>query len=290
MSDSCSAPACVAMSVVPLCDDLGASRVACLLLFPWSRWWSGGGVVDRVLAAAATLRAVLAGLEPGAFLARRRRQWSPRSSAATENVCEREGAARGACSGGWCAPRPWVRGRVGLAGECGRVDGARRTGASWKRSSRSRPVRTRMTRWCAVTCHCRRRPRLPAPKPRCRAPKPSCSNWRRPGSLGAVRERARTRRLDAIDRDELYAKQRQARCFAHWRDELGMIRGSFALYPRDRHPTGEPDRRRDRPAAPHREARRRHGRAAASRSPPTRWSASSRALPGPGRGCRCCTW
>ena len=34
-----------------------------------------------------------------------------------------------------------------------------------------------------------------------------------------------------MDRDELYAKQRKARCFSHWRDELGMIRGSFALTP-----------------------------------------------------------
>ena len=82
------------------------------------------------------------------------------------------------------------------------------------------------------------------------------------GSLGAVRERARARRLDAMDRDELYAKQRQARCFAHWRDELGMIRGSFALTPEVGIGLVEPDRRRDRPAPPRRQTRRRHRRAA----------------------------
>ena len=53
----------------------------------------------------------------------------------------------------------------------------------------------------------------------------------RAGSLGAVRDQARRRRVEAIDRDELYARQRRAREFRSWRDELGMVRGTFALTP-----------------------------------------------------------
>jgi hypothetical protein len=50
-------------------------------------------------------------------------------------------------------------------------------------------------------------------------------------SLGALREVARERRLAAIDPDELYAHQHKAREFSHWRDGMGMVRGSFALTP-----------------------------------------------------------
>jgi hypothetical protein len=51
------------------------------------------------------------------------------------------------------------------------------------------------------------------------------------GSLGPVRERARARRLEVIDRDELHAKQHSARSFKHWRDGMGMVCGTFALTP-----------------------------------------------------------
>ncbi len=53
----------------------------------------------------------------------------------------------------------------------------------------------------------------------------------RNGSLGAVRDLARKRRVEAIDREDLYARQRKAREFSHWRDDLGMVRGTFALTP-----------------------------------------------------------
>jgi 5-methylcytosine-specific restriction endonuclease McrA len=53
----------------------------------------------------------------------------------------------------------------------------------------------------------------------------------RGGNLGAVRDTARKRCLERIDRDDLYARQRRAREFTHWRDDLGMVRGSFALPP-----------------------------------------------------------
>jgi hypothetical protein len=42
-------------------------------------------------------------------------------------------------------------------------------------------------------------------------------------SLGAVRDRARTRRVESVSAEVLYAKQRSVRSFAHWRDELGMV-------------------------------------------------------------------
>ena len=50
-------------------------------------------------------------------------------------------------------------------------------------------------------------------------------------SLGALRDEARKRRLAAVDVEELHARQQQAREMRHWRDELGMIRGRFALPP-----------------------------------------------------------
>jgi hypothetical protein len=50
-------------------------------------------------------------------------------------------------------------------------------------------------------------------------------------TLGAVRDRGRTRRLDAMRPEDLHAKQHATRSFHHWRDELGMIRVSMALTP-----------------------------------------------------------
>ena len=49
--------------------------------------------------------------------------------------------------------------------------------------------------------------------------------------LRAVKDAARTRRLAAIDPDELYAKQRASREFVHWTDDLGMTRFRGALTP-----------------------------------------------------------
>jgi hypothetical protein len=45
----------------------------------------------------------------------------------------------------------------------------------------------------------------------------------RSSALGPVRDRARKRRLAAIDPAELYAAQRKTRDGQHWRDELGMV-------------------------------------------------------------------
>ena len=51
------------------------------------------------------------------------------------------------------------------------------------------------------------------------------------GSLGAVRSQARKRRLESVDPEELHQRQRAAREFRHWRDEMGMVCGSFRLQP-----------------------------------------------------------
>jgi hypothetical protein len=51
------------------------------------------------------------------------------------------------------------------------------------------------------------------------------------GSLSRVRDAARTIRAAAIRAEELYARQRAAREVRHWRDELGMVCGSFRLTP-----------------------------------------------------------
>src|SRR5881394_3455415 len=51
--------------------------------------------------------------------------------------------------------------------------------------------------------------------------------------LRVLRETARHRRLTAIDPDELAARQRKARHFRRWHDELGMTRFSGALGPAD---------------------------------------------------------
>jgi len=53
----------------------------------------------------------------------------------------------------------------------------------------------------------------------------------RSSGLRAVRDRARTRRCEGIPPEELHAKQRDAREFKHWRDELGMVRFRGALPP-----------------------------------------------------------
>jgi hypothetical protein len=53
----------------------------------------------------------------------------------------------------------------------------------------------------------------------------------RSSGLRAVRDRARTRRCEGMDPEELHAKQRAAREFRHWRDELGMVRFRGALPP-----------------------------------------------------------
>jgi len=49
--------------------------------------------------------------------------------------------------------------------------------------------------------------------------------------LRAVKDRARTRRCEGIPPEELYARQRAAREFKSWKDELGMIRFRGALPP-----------------------------------------------------------
>ncbi|MGQ0521463.1 MAG: HNH endonuclease signature motif containing protein [Actinomycetota bacterium] len=53
----------------------------------------------------------------------------------------------------------------------------------------------------------------------------------RGSGLAALRDEGRKRRLGAIPAEELAARQRKARTFRHWRDELGMVRFSGALEP-----------------------------------------------------------
>jgi hypothetical protein len=50
-------------------------------------------------------------------------------------------------------------------------------------------------------------------------------------SLATLRDRGRTRRLEAMDREVLYARQRAARRVVHWRDDLGMVRLEASLMP-----------------------------------------------------------
>src|SRR5207244_10254740 len=49
--------------------------------------------------------------------------------------------------------------------------------------------------------------------------------------LGVLKERARSRRLEAMDPEELHARQQAARELRHWRDELGMVRLGGGLAP-----------------------------------------------------------
>ena len=53
----------------------------------------------------------------------------------------------------------------------------------------------------------------------------------RGSSLGVLRERARSRRHRAMDPAELHTRQQAARELRHWTDDLGMVRGAFALPP-----------------------------------------------------------
>lgn len=50
-------------------------------------------------------------------------------------------------------------------------------------------------------------------------------------SLRSLKDTARDTRLGSMDTDELYRRQRRARCFRHWTDDLGMVRGTFAFTP-----------------------------------------------------------
>jgi hypothetical protein len=50
-------------------------------------------------------------------------------------------------------------------------------------------------------------------------------------SLKILKERARRRRLEAIDPEELHGAQHRARSFRHWRTELGMVAFAGALPP-----------------------------------------------------------
>ena len=50
-------------------------------------------------------------------------------------------------------------------------------------------------------------------------------------TLGVLRDKARSRRLEAMDVEELHARQQGARELRHWSDDLGMVRGAFALPP-----------------------------------------------------------
>jgi hypothetical protein len=49
--------------------------------------------------------------------------------------------------------------------------------------------------------------------------------------LSKVRDRARDKRAKAIPAEDLHARQRAARSVRHWRDDLGMIAGTFRLTP-----------------------------------------------------------
>jgi hypothetical protein len=49
--------------------------------------------------------------------------------------------------------------------------------------------------------------------------------------IQTLRDAARKQRLEAVDPQVLYRRQRQARSFRHWRDELGMVQFKGALAP-----------------------------------------------------------
>jgi hypothetical protein len=53
----------------------------------------------------------------------------------------------------------------------------------------------------------------------------------RRSGLGPVREEARKRRLGAVDPSDLHRRQRAARRFRHWRDDLGLVCFTGALTP-----------------------------------------------------------
>jgi hypothetical protein len=53
----------------------------------------------------------------------------------------------------------------------------------------------------------------------------------RDSSLSGLRDTARRKRHERVDRDQLLGRQRRARGFRHWRDELGMVCFSGAVTP-----------------------------------------------------------
>jgi hypothetical protein len=53
----------------------------------------------------------------------------------------------------------------------------------------------------------------------------------RRSGLSALKDQARRKRLGAVDPEQLYSRQRAARAFRHWRDELGLVCFAGALTP-----------------------------------------------------------
>jgi hypothetical protein len=64
---------------------------------------------------------------------------------------------------------------------------------------------------------------IAATEPECPGSEDELLDLARRSSLTTLREEARRRRLEAIDREELYRRQWQARAVRHWRNREGMV-------------------------------------------------------------------
>jgi hypothetical protein len=65
----------------------------------------------------------------------------------------------------------------------------------------------------------------------CPGSEPELLQVAKSGSLKTLKEKAKKRRLEAVDAEELHARQLKARLFRHWRTDLGMVGFAGELSP-----------------------------------------------------------
>ena len=185
------------------------------------------GTVRRL---AAELRTVLAGLEPGSWTAEDAATVAE-ELATTENACAAAKvrmAQRAAHAGahrarGYADTSDWVASSTGTT-----MREARRQLDALAAVDACPETRDAMVSGQVSIAQALEIAHAVAASPGCEE---ELLDLARRRSLGAVRERARSRRLEGIDPDELYARQYRAREFRSWNNDLGMVCGSFALTP-----------------------------------------------------------
>ena len=178
----------------------------------------------------------LAVLDPGAYDGHRAAALAEHL-ARTENICAaHEGPLRGAGGRVRRAPRAGIRRRSRLGGGDVRHHVEQQRAMRCRRSRASTSAPRHAMQWPPATCRWPRPARSFVPSAKHRGPSTSCWTSPKRQSLGAVREKARTRRFEAIDREELRAKQHAAREVRHWTDELGHGRRHVPPRAGRRHP------------------------------------------------------
>ena len=201
--------------------------------FPVPVSWFVGGRCDGAVARSSTRRVGARASVPSnraSTRVRTVRSWS-RSSPAAEKALPRRG----------CEPR---RARLNATSTARKASPTRRNGShatparlpvmpraarhdETPRAVSRHPRRRRVGRAVARASRRDRPHRSRSPGFRSRPPAAQPSE----SGLSKVRDEARKKRAKAIPAEELHDRQRAVRSVRHWRDDLGMIAGTFRLTP-----------------------------------------------------------